>query len=656
MKLFSRLFKKNNFKEYGLVNLQDLVSVPLDNFYREHLNEYKRYYKEYSDVLGGKNSITSLDIILDEEIDINFYSNMITKLTLDLSYIINPINQSSHRNKFGFKVIALKLKFYQHEMENYRDNLCIKWKVLQDILDKKLFLLGGKRNAVKNEINNIIGKIVVLSNYIHAINLEIINYYEMMSLYELNDDFDYVNRKIKNLNDYLKVFNLKRNFKKTITDVVAMEIILEKYIVRNNVIKSLEEEINDLNEDKINFEIVNILITKAKCIRDLFDREKGEVWLKKLYEAKYNLLKSTYKKNITVKDSVFKYYSEEEIKYLTNYLQKDIDSIFRDDFENIKKVYQNNKRFVLHILKKIITNSQGKIILENLLYDNLALSFIFNIDNLDNLRYLFDNTRVNQYCGKKKMSLANFAMMLYCQTSVKKEHYKAYVQKTQDTFKSYGDCLKDATKELDRNKYSSYMFFYKKILDDENVFYAFNLENKKNLLKGHFQSFEDYNEYLNICELFERNKVYFPESIRKSDLYYPDCRISNLYLNDGLEELVCWAVGYIYQLFIPSSVQNIKGVLGSVSKFIFEDYENSKLFNDKEKFILFLTDIYKDQMEKLNAHRMIAPKKICLKSLSDNKEFIYEIECASNISLVKQAEMLYDKMVDDLKPSFTLRR
>ena len=100
--------------------------MPQSSFYNKHNEEYQKYYKEYNKILNEKRSLTSIDLSLDENLSINFYSTIITKLSLELSNIINPVNQSEERNKSGLKKIMLKFLVYQQEMNEYKNNLYIK--------------------------------------------------------------------------------------------------------------------------------------------------------------------------------------------------------------------------------------------------------------------------------------------------------------------------------------------------------------------------------------------------------------------------------------------------------------------------------------------------------------------------------------------------
>ena len=160
MKLFNILFKnKNVTPSVNLVSIQDIISMPDKKFYQNHSDDYKKYYNLYMSILTKSKSITSINLNIDDK-DITFYSDIITNLSLKLDYIINPVNQSEDRTKEGLTLIVSKFVYYKNEMTSYKDALFIRWKVLENILSRKVFLSYNKKCAINNEINNITGNIV----------------------------------------------------------------------------------------------------------------------------------------------------------------------------------------------------------------------------------------------------------------------------------------------------------------------------------------------------------------------------------------------------------------------------------------------------------------------------------------------------------------
>lgn len=623
MKLFNWLFKNSSkSNNVNLVNLQDFIKMPSSSFYNEHNEEYQKYYKEYSKILNEKRSLTSIDLSLEEDLSINFYSTIITKLSLELSYIINPVNQSEERNKSGLKKIMLKFLVYQQEMNEYKNNLYIKYKVLKDILTKRIFLKPSKKDAIKSEINNIEGKIIAISNNIHAIELEITNYYQMISLYEFSDNEKYLSDKYNNLIEYIKVFNLNSNFENSLSNIIAMEIMLEKYIIKNDIVKEMENTLENINIETTSCDIIDELIIKSRCVKDLFNKENGEYLLKKSYQLKYNFIKNSYKTKIVVNEQ-FKIKTDDEKEYLINYLQKDIFDTRKDTNGAIKNTYQDNKRFVITTLRKVLSDINP----ENIFNDSLALSFLFNITNINNLRFLFNNTLIED--GNKTMSLTCYIMNMYC--------------------------LKDTNENKD---YINYYHFFLEILDDKEIFYVpeglVDSETDFNKSKEFYPPYWEKYDYQIVNSLFARKKVVFPSQLKKAKLYNRSVTIEELYLNEGLEE-INYLVNHIYEIYVPSSVKEMSASK-NVLEYIFNDCNNSLFFNDAQKFKIFIKRIYLHQSGVLHIDDDVyhTPVKIILKS--NDKEYVYEIRYVRYYSLNKKVNDIYNKMQEDLKNDLILKR
>ena len=178
MKLFKWLFKNTSkSNNVNLVNLQDFIKMPPSSFYNKHNEEYQKYYKEYTKVLKEKRSLTSVDITINE--DINLHINNITRSILELDKILDPVNNNAKRNNIDLKIIISKLKYYMIELNDYKDKLFIKWKVLKDI-NKKIFLSNNKRCAINERINSIINELVIVNSNMNAISLEISTYLNLI--------------------------------------------------------------------------------------------------------------------------------------------------------------------------------------------------------------------------------------------------------------------------------------------------------------------------------------------------------------------------------------------------------------------------------------------------------------------------------------------
>lgn len=593
MKLFNWLFKNKNItSSANLVCIQDIISMPDKKFYQNHSDDYKKYYNIYMSILSKSKSITSINLNIDDK-DITFYSNIITNLSLKLDYIINPVNQSEDRTKEGLILIASKFLYYKNEMTNYKDALFIRWKVLENILNRKVFLSYNKKCAINNEINNITGKIVALSSTIHAIDLEIINYYDMMSLYEIKGDEYYLRDKSFILKKYLDAFNIKntneRNFNDSISSVLHQEILITEQILKESTLKDISKKIN---RDEINLDTIDEFITKAQAIKDLYNNEIGNNLISKLYSLKYYLIKKYYQDNVIV-DKNFINDTDDELEYFANRLRFDFNNIIKDKDGSLSSVYTTNKREILILLKSMVTND-----LQGLLYDKFTLSFLFNITSIDKLKYLFDNTYIkedtfimsNYGFDNHKISLSSFLRLMHNVTTIKEEYYTEYFKKSTGSF-SLQSYQRQVNKILERNKYSKYLYFYQTYLKNNNIYKFY--DGLKTLRNDEPHSFLEFCEYMNnYDDMIDKDRyvhnaysmkwakeIYFSDTLETASFGYYPLVVDHLHLNQGLKTIF-FDANQVLNLYIPSSVEQIYcSYYLNARNYIFTDYENSKLIH-----------------------------------------------------------------------------
>lgn len=88
------------------------------------------------------------------EVTINNYINSITKTIIELDYIMNLVNNSDKRNNVDLEIILSKLKYYVVLLNNYKEDLFIRWKAL-DIVSRRNIINVNKRDAIYRKINSI---------------------------------------------------------------------------------------------------------------------------------------------------------------------------------------------------------------------------------------------------------------------------------------------------------------------------------------------------------------------------------------------------------------------------------------------------------------------------------------------------------------------
>ena len=376
MKLFNWLLKtsskSNNVK---LVNLQDFIKMPSSSFYNKHNEEYQKYYKEYTKVLKEKRSLTSVDITINE--DINLHINNITRSILELDKILDPVNNNAKRNNIDLKIIISKLKYYMIELNNYKEELFIKWKALKDI-NKKIFLSNNKRCAINERINSIINELVIVNSNMTAISLEISTYLNLIdasNIKIIDNTIEFLTKRYNTLKEYLHTLKIKnKNEDITIENIVYMEILLEKYIVKKNIIKYIKDNVGK-NHD------YDRLITMCVIIKDFSNKDVDDL-LEEIIKQKVKLYKENCKREGALKEPLL---NNKTSIYEANVLEKIIFNEINIALENTKN---KEKR---ECLRNILMDETGYNI-KNILKDPKKLSVLFNFNY--NLYDFFSKTDI----------------------------------------------------------------------------------------------------------------------------------------------------------------------------------------------------------------------------------------------------------------------
>ena len=376
MKLFNWLFKNSSkSNNVNLVNLQDFIKMPPSSFYNKHNEEYQKYYKEYTRVLKEKRSLTSVDITINE--DINLHINNITRSILELDKILDPVNNNAKRNNIDLKIIISKLKYYMIELNDYKDKLFIKWKVLKDI-NKKTFLSNNKRYAINERINSIINELVIVNSNMNAISLEISTYLNLIdasNIKIIDNTIEFLTKRYNTLKEYLHTLKIKnKNEDITIENIVYMEILLEKYIAKNDIIKYIKDNVGK-NHD------YDRLITMCVIIKDFSNKDVDDL-LEKIIKQKVKLYKENCKREGTLKEPLL---NNKTSIYEANVLEKIIFNEINTALENTKN---KEKR---ECLRNILMDETGYNI-KNILKDTKKLSVLLNINY--NLYDFFSKTNI----------------------------------------------------------------------------------------------------------------------------------------------------------------------------------------------------------------------------------------------------------------------
>lgn len=345
MNFLKKLFKRNNkITELNLSLLDYTIIYPSNDFYNTENNIllYKNYNDKYKEILSNRCK-TSVDLKLDN-IDLNMYVNIITKLTIELHNISDVLNQNEDRNNINLNIIINKLNYYKNLLSEYKNKSFIKLKVLEDVLKKKL-LFHSKRNIIESEISNLKGKILICQNNISGIEKELNYYYSFSSnsIPKVDDEKEYLSSIYNTDHKFASMLKLNIESKENISlsDICAIEISIENYLYKNKKsLKDLKQEYNNLlNSDierNIKLKRVSNLIDKYMLI-NRFYKEEDTIFLNELLELKFNTIEEDYLSN--GEPFIDKYSYKKEVEYFENKMLDKIMQITKYKYKEISRKY-----------------------------------------------------------------------------------------------------------------------------------------------------------------------------------------------------------------------------------------------------------------------------------------------------------------------------
>ena len=412
MNFLKRLFKKenNNVIELYLSLLDYNIIPPSNDFYNteDNLILSSEYNNKYREILSNRCK-SSMDFKLDN-IDLNIYVNIISKLTIELHNISDILNQSEDRNNINLNIIINKLNYYKSVLSEYKDKSFIKIKVLDNILKRKI-LFHNKRSIIESEISNLKGKILICQNNILGIEKELNYYYSFSSnnIPKVDNEKDYLSSIYDRDYRFTKALKLNIEYKKDISlsDICSIEILLENYLYNNkDLLSKIKEEYNTLLNSNIErnkkLKIINTLINKYMAIDKLY-KEKDTIFLNKLLELKFNTIEEDYINN--GEKLINQYSYKEEIEYFGNIISKKIDNIVRDKDKRILSRYKeyfkeygfiiNDYERLIRIFKDIITNEENNYNIKEILNSPLCIGLILFMDKPDKLINYINNFKID---------------------------------------------------------------------------------------------------------------------------------------------------------------------------------------------------------------------------------------------------------------------
>lgn len=541
MNFLLRLFKKEKHN-IGVIRFGDNLVIPGRDYFKDEkdiilLENYKKHYLE---MLKNKEVITT-----------PYFNSKSLKeqMNMHIDLLLNLVMDNNNFCEYAPEELLVqisKLKMYYDEMIVLKNEIILRLIALKEIKKEKRIPRHNKM-ALEEEINSLS---VILEMFIYreaSINIEIKNYFDVLTTRDLSEvDESLLNERLTRLL-FLTKGIVDKN--KLYDDIKLNVALLEKecemyaYTHKDEALRLKESyELND--EDKI--------LLFYEYGKDIFDHD----FVKEFYLYKFNLLvtdinNSCNESPINVKDYGFPFYEE----------------IIADKINNLDKSYYFNDLIDKNVdiseqlngARKYLKNKEGIFNYDEILKNKYKLAFLVSFE--------YENG-IKDYFNKNIIDLET------------DNEWNKYIYLFDGEFENKVPlstlCELFVT---DKNKHALYSIYEANRIEN-NLVIPYGVKRINLNLLSH-----EYKKRIKRDIIFGIDKYVYPNSL-KSIINFFGNNFSSSYFPDGLEELMLG-----YNATIPSSVEILKRSADIHIGYVkFRDFKNSKIVNDKEKFIKFLED------------------------------------------------------------------
>lgn len=389
--LYKRLFKLKTENNQSLLNIIDLLPIrKREELTEEEIKELERYKEEYLKKLSKK-------ILHSVEFDTTKTKDKIKMqidLVLNLLMRKNNIFVNDSESILDKIIKPIKIKLYQSELETLKEEAELKLIALKEIEKEKTFFSTIKKNALKNEMNNLSVNFLICVNGKESITFELNSWdFTMDDNIEQND---ILMNHLDEIMNMLKIV-LPEKYRQISSMILApkemivlIEMLLEEYVyTHKNDIEYLDKELERLEKENKPFSEIknqfdNLLIRYK--IFHIFGRNiVTEEQLKQIFKVE---LHSIAKSNIKS--------SEIDKTRLQFYEEIILDKMSKINTSVALKTYEN-KNDITKLIRDYLTyycDSPYDIILD-IIYDKRKLLLLLFLETEDGLNKYF-NYKVNK--------------------------------------------------------------------------------------------------------------------------------------------------------------------------------------------------------------------------------------------------------------------
>lgn len=541
MNFLLRLFKKEKHN-IGVIRFGDNLVIPGREYFKDEkdiilLENYKKHYLE---MLKNRTVVTT-----------PYFNSKSLKeqMNMYIDLLLNLVMDNNNFCEYALEELLVqisKLKMYYDEMIVLKNEIILRLIALKEIKKEKRIPRHNKM-ALEEEINSLS---VILEMFLYreaSINIEIKNYFDVLTTRDLSEvDESLLNERLTRLL-FLTKGIVDKN--KLYDDIKLNVALLEKecemyaYTHKDEALRLKESyELND--EDKI--------LLFYEYGKDIFDHD----FVKEFYLYKFNLLvtdinNSCNESPINVKDYGFPFYEE----------------IIADKINNLDKSYYFNDLIDKNVdiseqlngARKYLKNKEGIFNYDEILKNKYKLAFLVSFE--------YENG-IKDYFNKNIIDLET------------DNEWNKYIYLFDGEFENKVPlstlCELFVT---DKNKHALYSIYEANRIEN-NLVIPYGVKRINLNLLSH-----EYKKRIKRDIIFGIDKYVYPNSLKSIRNFFGN-NFSSSYFPDGLEELMLG-----YNATIPSSVEILKRSADIHIGYVkFRDFKNSKIVNDKEKFIKFLED------------------------------------------------------------------
>ena len=306
---FRSLLKKE-VSSHEIISFNQLVSIPSREYFRESqeiLIQIDTFKDEYKKLLSQFKYLTSLDI---NSKNLTNSINTNTELLLNIFMTSDEVKRYTVDDKIKYLININKLDLYGNAIYNLEIEVIARLIALNELFNERMtFISRNKRNALINEMNNLSGTMLLISNKKSAIELEKKRYlesaiYMVQKVDMLDEEKELVSKKRTFLLNLVRIlfpeskFQIRENSEHIFIYMAYLEMMIETYVFNHkNEADILKRQLNVISDSEMSYKDKDKILSSLRLLEYkflafyMYGREYIAIEdLMQLYLIKFNVL------------------------------------------------------------------------------------------------------------------------------------------------------------------------------------------------------------------------------------------------------------------------------------------------------------------------------------------------------------------------------